>query len=553
MYTGTAPSEGYFQVMVGVNTEDKANKLSVTVNGGETMQGADAPTSQSYPYTGTGLVNHIAQMAPRVMSFRVSNSDVLRAGYNTIEITNNSDKTQEILWLEVYADNSEIIPYTFKELSNVQLKDKNGNDVAYTKAIQVAQVGLKTIAYVGQESNGMYVYDITDAKNPIWIQAIQLDNVFREPGKIDYMKYGNDQYIIYVTGAWGGNADRYAAKIKKDGTLDVNNQIKVTYNGGYRSMVKVIDNCVLASGDSSVILSEFDGKSFTEKTQITLNSAGAYSCSTGGFDARLINDELYVMIGTSEKATSDASSVYYLEMYKGKIDSTEGFTRIFRQEAGNQKEIVSVSFMDDCSVLVAVSAENDDNGKGIIRVDFTDTKMTQTVVASKNKGLTTTRLSDRYIAYGAQRGGSGKLSLYSKNHGIVETLDYASAPQMFAKFNGKLYTVTSQGLLYVHQYGTSKEPPYEDIISYDLEKLGTAALYNSKNVQLEYSKSLAVTEIGDKTFAYVGKENPGTNSEENPGGIYVYDITNLASPVLLQYITKMGAFDVTNTFLQRNG
>ena len=111
IYTGTKPEEGYYLIAVGISDEEgyDENLLNVTINGHATEQIGDMPVSEDYKYTVSSATQpgalNTSQVAPRVMQFKAKLSDITD-GYNLINITNSSDKTQYVKWLEIFVDNT---------------------------------------------------------------------------------------------------------------------------------------------------------------------------------------------------------------------------------------------------------------------------------------------------------------------------------------------------------------------------------------------------------------------------------------------------------------
>ena len=109
--TGTAVNSGYYVIAVGLADNDGYTDtvLSVSVNGGTTEQISDIPTSDYCKYSPSNakLLKNIAQTAPRVARFKVTDLSCIKDGDNVITITNNSGKTQTVKWFEVFADNTE--------------------------------------------------------------------------------------------------------------------------------------------------------------------------------------------------------------------------------------------------------------------------------------------------------------------------------------------------------------------------------------------------------------------------------------------------------------
>ena len=52
------------------------------------------------------LLKSIAQTAPRVVRFNVTDLSCIKDGDNVITITNNSGKKQTVKWFEIFVDNS---------------------------------------------------------------------------------------------------------------------------------------------------------------------------------------------------------------------------------------------------------------------------------------------------------------------------------------------------------------------------------------------------------------------------------------------------------------
>lgn len=109
--TGTAVEDGYYVVAIGLADQDgyTDNLLSVRVNGGATEQISDIPTSDYCKYNpdNSKQLKNIAQAAPRVVRFLVTDLSCLQDGENVITITNQSGKQQSVKWFEIFADGTE--------------------------------------------------------------------------------------------------------------------------------------------------------------------------------------------------------------------------------------------------------------------------------------------------------------------------------------------------------------------------------------------------------------------------------------------------------------
>lgn len=108
--TANKPEAGYYTVLVGIDSNDGYlyNNLDVNVNGVTAEQIRDVPTDPAFVFSESGEAytpGHISQVAPRVMQYSVPLSAV-RDGVNDIEIINNGDGTQSIMWLQVNTDST---------------------------------------------------------------------------------------------------------------------------------------------------------------------------------------------------------------------------------------------------------------------------------------------------------------------------------------------------------------------------------------------------------------------------------------------------------------
>ncbi|MDY3928481.1 MAG: hypothetical protein SOZ34_03860, partial [Clostridia bacterium] len=79
---------------------------------------------------------------------------------------------------------------------------------------------------------------------------------------------------------------------------------------------------------------------------------------------------------------------------------------------------------------------------------------------------------------------------------------------------------------------------------YNLILKNRYALKDMNGGAISYGKSLALKEIDGKTLAYVLKE--GGTPDNKPGGIYVYDVTNVNAPECIQYVGNIGGVDISS-------
>jgi len=113
MNTGSKPTKGYYNVIVGIDANEgyTENLLSVTVNGVKAKQIGDVPKANGFTWAPSAssepAAQHVSETAPRVMQFVVEDLSVVKDGFNTITITNTATgKPQSVKWLEIQVDNT---------------------------------------------------------------------------------------------------------------------------------------------------------------------------------------------------------------------------------------------------------------------------------------------------------------------------------------------------------------------------------------------------------------------------------------------------------------
>jgi hypothetical protein len=108
IHIGPKPVEGSCTVNIGVESKENFETagFSVTVNGAAGTVLGDMKCDPRYRYDNTKtwhVVNHVSETGARVMQFKVD-AAVLKDGYNSISITNQSPKEQALTWLEMHLE-----------------------------------------------------------------------------------------------------------------------------------------------------------------------------------------------------------------------------------------------------------------------------------------------------------------------------------------------------------------------------------------------------------------------------------------------------------------
>lgn len=108
IHTGLKPVQGGYLVRVGIDNFQgfETGMFDVRVNSKNSVQIEDMYRNTSLPYNNTkayDFVYNVSETSARVMQFNIELENI-NDGYNTISVTNKGEKTQKIVWLEVYVD-----------------------------------------------------------------------------------------------------------------------------------------------------------------------------------------------------------------------------------------------------------------------------------------------------------------------------------------------------------------------------------------------------------------------------------------------------------------
>ena len=106
--TGTKPKNGYFKVVVGVDSKtDENNIIKVLVNGIPATQLQDILPEPGFEWKVNDffepVASHISETCPRVMQFSIDDISCINTGENIVTVE-ALDNEQHIKWLEVHVE-----------------------------------------------------------------------------------------------------------------------------------------------------------------------------------------------------------------------------------------------------------------------------------------------------------------------------------------------------------------------------------------------------------------------------------------------------------------
>ncbi len=433
----------------------------------------------------------------------------------------------------------EPINYDLSALSTFELNagilDAN---LKYTKSFAVAEVGTRTFAYIGKENvdaskdqnpGGLYVFDITDGQEADFVQyynAIGSNNMSDIPtgGRLAVIEKGNEKYLVFCRTSGRRFDAVYACAINADGTLDtsdltnIGDQTVASGNGG----VKIIGKYIVFNGVKDLYIYESTDAGFVKRGSI----ASEYDIHS--FDAQIVSENMYIMIGGKNGTDRNAC------LYKSAVNAEMTFTKTAEKVISTTNDAIEMEFVDTKKAVASLT------GAGGVLIDFSnlDTELVITQITKKQTQIVKTLGEGWFVA-----GGNGNVDLYNGNNvdsAVVDTISSAGIYSGIEILNGQIFALSVSDGLKTFDYGADFEKTYNDLNIYNLGRTLTGILHGGvESTIINHTKHIEVINIGNKTFAYVGKENVSTSTDPNPGGLYVYDITDGSNPEYLQSIRSI--------------
>ena len=413
--------------------------------------------------------------------------------------------------------------YILKNAHNIELKlsgDENATTGEYFKGLAVMQNGTRTYLYAGKENSnndgGIYVYDVTDPSKAEFIaKENNIGNVspitFQMNGRLAGIKDKNTNYLMFYVNDNG----YWFCPTNADGTADGNKCIKFSELKNWNSDIKVCGKYVAVSGTSSFDVYKIEDGNLKKisETSVTDNS------EIQAIDIRDDGSEFSAVV-----VKKDGSKGKSISIYKA---NPNDMVFQFKAEKNiddliENADVREVAFVDKDIAVVA-----GDQYQGVSVARYTD----GAIVTEKKVGIgvgSVSALDNGYYAIG----GREWVGICKTDSNAPQQINNTNAfNEEIEALNGRVYSLGWGGILTVADYKTANNT-YSDFMSVLNPKFVSNAplkIAEGENAAVgNYQKSLAVTKIGDKTFAYAGKENTDSDGDGiGDGGIYAYDITDM--------------------------